>query len=127
MSKFLLIEPPTPESPSKVMRVIGSIGSLKALVKYPPHDLTTLGGYLRKNGIEDFKIVDALNLNYSWKDVRKIIEKENPEVVIFTCTIPTLENDVKVAKIAKEVNENIKTIAINFMMESCRYNILERF
>ena len=82
---------------------------------------------MRKNGIEDFKIVDALNLNYSWEDVRKIIEKENPEAVIFTCTIPTLENDVKVAKIAKEVSEDIKTIAINFMMESCRYNILERF
>jgi len=126
MARILLIEPPVPENPSKVMRTIGSIGSLKAAVKYPPHDLTVLGGFLRKNGI-DFEIIDALNLNYSWKRLKYEISKENPEAVVFTCTIPTLDNDTKVAEIAKEVNPEIKTIMINFLMETCKYNILERY
>ena len=126
MTRILLIEPPTPDNPNKVMRIIGSIGTLKARVLYPPADHTILGGFLRKNDI-DFKIVDALNTDMSWADVKKVIKQGSPEAVVYTNTIPTLDNDNTVATLAKEVNPDIKTITINFLMESCKYNILERY
>jgi radical SAM superfamily enzyme YgiQ (UPF0313 family) len=124
MTQVLLIEPPTPDSKYGVMRILASIGSLKAAVKYPPLDLTILGGFLRKNGI-DFEILDALVMEMTWKDVKSEIKKENPEAVVFTTTVPTMRNDVITAKVAKEVNPDIKTIPINIAMESSRTNFLE--
>jgi radical SAM superfamily enzyme YgiQ (UPF0313 family) len=126
MTRILLIEPPTPSNSNKVMRIIGSIGTLKARVLYPPIDHAILGGLLRKHNI-DFKIIDALNTDMNWEDVKKTIKEENPEAVVYTNTIPTLDNDNITATIAKQVNPNIKTITINFLNESCRYNILERY
>lgn len=126
MTRILLIEPPTPSNSNKVMRIIGSIGTLKAKVLYPPIDHAILGGLLRKHGI-DFKIIDALNTDMSWEGVKKTIKNENPEAVVYTNTIPTLDNDNITATVAKQANPNIKTITINFLMESCRYNILEKY
>lgn len=126
MTRILLIEPPTPNNSNKVMRIMGSIGTLKARVLYPPIDHAILGGLLRKHNI-DFKIIDALNMDMTWEDVKKIIKDEKPEAVVYTNTIPTLDNDNITATIAKQVNPNIKTITINFLMESCRYNILEKY
>ena len=126
MSRVLLIEPPTPDSKYGIMRIMGSIGSLKMNVKYPPLDMMIIGGLLRKHGI-DFEIVDALSLNMDWKQVRDIIKRENPEVVIFNSTVPTMHNDAKVAKIAKEINPNIKTIAINLIVRMARENFLKKY
>ncbi|MFH1228889.1 MAG: radical SAM protein [Candidatus Aenigmatarchaeota archaeon] len=126
MTRILLIEPPTPEKEFGVMRIIASIGSLKANVKYPPLDLMILGGFLRKNGI-DFEILDALALNMSWSDVRREIKKQKPEAVVFTTTVPSMENDVITAKVAKSVDSRIKTIPINIAMGSSRVNYMEKY
>lgn len=126
MAKVLLIEPPTPENKFMVMRILASIGSLKANVSYPPYDLMILGGLLNKHNI-DHKIIDGLAMKMSWKDVKDVIKKENPEAVVFTTTVATMDNDVTVARVAKQVSKDIITIPINIAMESSRVNYLERY
>jgi radical SAM superfamily enzyme YgiQ (UPF0313 family) len=118
MTKVLLIEPPA-RGEFGAMRVLGSIGSTKAEIVWPPYDLMIIGGLLRKNNI-DFKIIDAIGLKISFSELKKIIRKETPEIVVFTTTATTISNDVLTAKITKDVSRNIKTIGINLSMQGIR-------
>lgn len=126
MTKILLIEPGT-ETKEGVMRVLASIGSNKVDWKFPPLDLMGIGGILRKNSIEDFIILDALNLGLTHQQTKEIIAKERPELVIFTFTVYTMKNDMKVATVTKEISPEIKTLAVNFAAESYPGVILEDF
>lgn len=118
MSRVLLIEPPT-EGNFSNLRVLGSIGTKKANILWPPYDLLFIGGLLKKNDI-DFKIIDADNLRYSFSHVKEIIRKEKPELVVFMTTAPSMINDVQTARIAKEVSKNIMTAAINLSMPAVK-------
>jgi len=118
MTKVLLIEPPSAGDVS-AMRVLGSIGSTKADISWPPYDLMIVGGMLRKHNI-DFKLIDANNLKMTFSDVKKIIKKEKPEIVIFTVAPITFSNDSITAKIAKNVSKKIKTFAINMSMQGVK-------
>ena len=126
MAKIMLIEPGT-ESKEGVMRILASIGSNKVNWKFAPIDLLCVGGILRKNGIEDFVIFDALNLGLSHSKTKEEIIKQKPEIVIFTFTVYSIKNDMKIATLSKEVSKNIKTMAINFAAESYPGVILKEF
>jgi radical SAM superfamily enzyme YgiQ (UPF0313 family) len=126
MVRIMLIEPGT-QTREGVMRILASIGTNKVNWKFPPLDLLGVGGILRKNNINDFMILDALNLELTHEQTKEYIKKENPEAVVFTFTVFTAKNDMKIASIAKEVNPAIKTIAVNFAAESYEGNILKDF
>lgn len=126
MSKIMLIEPGT-ETKEGVMRILASVGTNKINWKFPPLDLMGIGGILRKNGINDFMILDALNMGLTHENTKDHIRKENPEIVIFTFTVFTIKNDMEVARIAKEAHPNIKTLAVNFAAESYPGNVLADF
>jgi anaerobic magnesium-protoporphyrin IX monomethyl ester cyclase len=115
MTRVLLIEPPA-RGEFGTIRVLGSIGSTKAEIIWPPYDLMILGGLLRKNNI-DFKIIDAIGSKVSFSELKKIIKKESPEIVVFTTTPTTIGNDALTAKIAKEVSKKIKTMVVNLSMQ----------
>jgi radical SAM superfamily enzyme YgiQ (UPF0313 family) len=108
--KCLLIEPPRIDEYGN-LRIMGSIGSYKADMAWPPLDIMIISGYLQKNGFES-KIIDANALNIGIGETKRIIEKENPDVVIFTTSTSTISNDLKIADITKEINKDIKTVAI---------------
>src|SRR3989338_1561133 len=126
MARIMLIEPGT-ETTGGVMRILASIGSNKVNWKFPPLDLLGVGGMLRRNGIEDFVILDALNQGFTHQYTKEQIEKEKPELVVFTFTNYTIKNDMKVATLTKEVSPDIKTIAVNFAAESYPGTILKDF
>ncbi|MFH0948011.1 MAG: B12-binding domain-containing radical SAM protein [Elusimicrobiota bacterium] len=126
MAKIILIEPAT-ETREGVMRILASIGSNKINWKFAPIDLLGIGGILRKNGFEDFLILDALNLELSHQQTKEYIEKEKPELVVFIFTIYTIDNDMKVATMAKQVSKEIKTMAVNFAAESYSGSIMNDF
>ena len=111
MAKILLVEPPAPKN-FKSLRVLGSVGSLKTNIIWPPYDHMLIGGLLRKNGIYDFNIIDAQNLDMTYPQLKAIIKKERPEFVVFTTTNHSLPSDLNTAKVAKQVNKNIKTAAV---------------
>lgn len=126
MARIMLIEPAV-ETEEQVMRILASLGSNKVNWRFPPLDLLGVGGILRRNGIEDFSILDALNLGLTHDQTKKEIERERPEIVVFTFTVYTIENDMKTATLAKEISSDIKTLAIDFAAESYPGVVLDDF
>lgn len=122
---ILLIEPPG-MGEFGTLRILASIGSNKANVLWPPYDLMIISGLLDKNNIEN-DILDAMSLRLSFDKIKEFIVKNHPKVVIFTTTVPSMDNDVKVADAAKSVSKDIITIAINIAMESSSFNYLEKY
>ena len=114
--KILLVEPPPPGS-GGIIRQLGSMGSTKADIVWPPYDLQILAGYLRKEG-HLFQFCDAVAESLSFERVTERIRVYRPDAVVFTVTFPSLENDLKTAECAKSVSPEIKTIAINVAMGS---------
>jgi len=123
--KVLLIEPPSP-NPYGTLRILGSLGSHKADMAWAPLDLMIIAGLLDKHKI-GASIIDAQTLKYSFGELKGLIEKERPQAVVFTTTIPTMDNDCLTAQVAKEVAKNILTIAIGLSIESSKINLLEKY
>lgn len=105
----LLIEPP-PMGKLSVQRVRGCIGTAKSDIVWPPLDLMMVAGYLRDLGIEA-SICDAHTLKLTDEEIKEAIKKENPRLVVFNSCITSIDSDVRVAKIAKELSNSIITAA----------------
>ncbi len=105
----LLVEPP-PITPMGNLRVLGSTGTLKTDMCWPPLDLMVLAGMLEKNGIS-CGIVDGNAMQPSFEALKNIIAVKSPRIVIFSTSTSTILNDLKVAKAAKQVSEDIVTAA----------------
>ena len=108
--KILLIEPP-PTSDKGNLRTLGSMGTLKADMAWPPLDLMIISGLLDKNGYET-SILDANTLRLNFSQVKDCINNEKPELVVFTTSTPTIYHDLKIADITKEVSPDTKTAAV---------------
>jgi radical SAM superfamily enzyme YgiQ (UPF0313 family) len=125
MPKVLLIEPPS-SNPYGTLRILGSLGSHKADMAWAPLDLMIIAGLLDKHKIPSV-IIDANTLKYSFSRLKEFIRKEAPAAVVFTTTIPTMDNDCLTAKMAKEVNPAILTVAIGLSIESSKINLLQTY
>jgi len=110
MPKVLLIEPP-PTNKFGNLRTLGSIGTFKADMAWPPLELMIISGFLKKHNISS-EIFDGVTLKASFDDVKNIIKELQPELVVFTTSTPTIYHDIKIADIAKSVSPKIKTLAI---------------
>ncbi len=106
----LLIEPPPPGN-KKVLRILGSIGTYKTNMAWPPLDLMIIDGLLSKEGIESF-IFDANATSSNWEDVSEIVRRVRPRIVVFTTSTTTILNDLNTAKTVKSVSGSILTAAI---------------
>ncbi|MBN2181973.1 MAG: radical SAM protein [Sedimentisphaerales bacterium] len=106
-TEVLLIEPPATNSMGN-LRTLGSIGTFKAEMAWPPLDLMIISGLLEKHGISS-EILDANSLRASAPDVKKMIEQKKPRLVVFTTSTPTFYHDLKIAEITKEVSNDIFT------------------
>lgn len=107
--KILLINPPRFKGNSMVreMRCAG----LSPVSVYPPIELAYLAGIIRKNF--EVQILDANALDLNFEEVKKKINKTNPNFVIFTTSPTSFSWDAQIAKIAKEINKDIKTILLD--------------
>ncbi len=106
--KILLINPPRFKGHS-IIREMRCVG-ITTVSLFPPVELAYLAGQLRKN--VEVKIIDANALNLNFADIEKEMRDFKPEAVVFTAAIPCFGVDVEVAKIAKKINRNIKTILL---------------
>ena len=110
MAEVLLIEPPA-TSRFGNLRTLGSIGTFKADMAWPPLELMIISGYLSKNGVQS-EIFDANSTRADFNDVKQFIMGHNPRLVVFITSTPTIYNDLKVADITKSVSKQIRTCAI---------------
>jgi len=90
-----------------------------------PIGLGYIASMLEKNGYDDVKIIDTgiedwkrINKRYDGKeyagmnfgDIKKIIEKELPDIIGITSMTPDATNAFIISKLAKEVSSDIKTM-----------------
>lgn len=95
--KVLLVSPPS-DSPIKSTLGAGGV----------PLGLAYLASAVRKE--YNVKIVDAFALDLDQEELEAEIRSFNPDVVGVTATTPTIYDAYEVAKTAKEVNPNCRTI-----------------
>jgi len=108
-TRLLLIEPPQSEK-GNISRFYANFGTSKADFIWPPIELMSIAGYVRRFGVKPI-IFDAGGYHKTLDDVKKYIETQKPDIVIFSTSTTTIYSDVLVAKIAKEVSKNILTVA----------------
>jgi anaerobic magnesium-protoporphyrin IX monomethyl ester cyclase len=107
---ILLIEPPA-VSKFGNQRIFGGNGSNKSDFRKPPLDLMMISGYLRKEGFDN-TLLDANASKRTIDDVKEYIKKTAPDIVFFSTSTCTIYQDLLIAKVAKEINPSIITVAI---------------
>lgn len=110
MKNILLIEPPA-VSKFGNQRWFGGNGSYKADIKRPPLDLMMISGYLRKSGYDNI-LLDANASRRTIEEVKESIKRVSPDIVLFSTSTCTIYKDLLVAKVAKEINPSVVTVAI---------------
>ncbi len=108
--KILLVEPPSLSAYGNI-RILGSFGAAKCEILWAPLDLMIIAGLLRKHNI-DSTIFDANATFSTLGQVKEKITQLDPDILIFTTSTTTINNDLKLASLAKEVNKGILTVAI---------------
>src|SRR3989338_5112675 len=107
---ILLIEPPH-VSLGNISRFYGAFGTSKADFVWPPLELMSIAGYLDKFQIKN-AIYDAGGLKKKYSDIQELIEKEKPEMIIFSTSTTAIYSDVLTAAKAKEISKDIITVAV---------------
>lgn len=121
--EVLLVEPPATSSMGN-LRTLGSIGTFKAEMAWPPLDLMIISGLLEKHGISS-DIFDANSLKATFLDVKNVIEDKKPRLVIFTTSTPTFYHDLRVAEVAKRVSKDIFTAVTSTHINAMPLEALE--
>lgn len=107
MVDALLIVPPSPTN-RYCVRDKGAMGFSKAGYIFPPYDLSMIAANIRE--VASVEIVDGNAKNLSIGGIKEYIKKSNPEYVIFSNSTPTIDWDLNIAKVSKEVDPAISTI-----------------
>ncbi len=98
--KLLLIHPPSREVYDKFER---------KQIDRMPIGLAYIAAVGEQKGWE-VEIIDAEAMRYSLGDIEREISRLQPDVIGITCTTPLYPIAAKIAKIAKAINPQIKTI-----------------
>jgi len=107
--KILLVNPPAYKKVQYIRegRCMQSKASWAAL--WPPLTLTYLAAILRKK--YDIRLIDATAENISLEGLKEIIRSFLPQILVINTAVPSIYGDLEVAKVAKEIDNKIKTIA----------------
>lgn len=76
----------------------------------PPLGLMYIAGYLEKETNHQVEILDSQVERLSYSQLKEEIKKRNPDIVGITAMTFTIIDVIETAKIAKEINLNIKVI-----------------
>ncbi|MBI2041613.1 MAG: radical SAM protein [Candidatus Nealsonbacteria bacterium] len=120
---ILLIEPPH-VSLGNISRFYGAFGTSKADFVWPPLELMSIAGYLDKFQIKN-AVYDAGGLKKNYGDIQEFIEKEKPEMIIFSTSTTAIYSDVLTAAKAKEISKDIITVAVGTFVMTLPKETLE--
>jgi len=107
--RILLINPPRFNGHAVVREM--RCANLATVSIFPPIELAYLAGVLRQYA--EVKILDANALDSNFKDIEIEIRRFKPQAVVFTISPTTFTADAQIAKIAKEIDGQIKTILLD--------------
>lgn len=86
------------------------IEEMKTIALRPPIDLMYSAGSTEAAGCE-CKLVDYPAERRTWCDLQEDIRAFDPQVIMLSITTPSLHKDVEAARLAKEMNPQILTVA----------------
>ena len=86
------------------------IDRLKTVALRTPIDLAYAAGAFESQGVE-CRLVDYPGEERDWEDLKRDLREFQPDFLILSITTPSLNEDLKAARIAKEIDPNIVTIA----------------
>lgn len=124
MPAVLLVEPPATNAFGN-LRTLGSIGTFKADMAWPPLELMTIAGCVASMAGVTTRIFDAVTLKAGWDDLRRTVEESRPNLVIFTTSTPTIYHDLQVARIARQYSADCRTMAIGTHVTACAEETLK--
>lgn len=104
--KILLINPPIENTIASIMPKELEEG----LDFLPPLGIMYIAGYLEKETNHQIEILDTQVERLNYDQIKEEIKKRNPDIIGITALTFTLIDVINTAKIAKEVNSNIKVI-----------------
>jgi anaerobic magnesium-protoporphyrin IX monomethyl ester cyclase len=104
-NKVLLIVPPTGKY-IREERCQTPLDELHTIALRPPMDLLYIAASLEQVNVES-KIIDFPAHDKTWDDFRSVLQEFQPDALIISITTPTLEQDLKAATFAKEINPEI--------------------
>lgn len=87
----------------------------------PPYSLIQIAAQLKEHQLI---VIDANGMNMGHEQLRKRLEAFCPDVVVFRFTPTTFDNDMEVAKIAKQVREDVLTIGMCWTLRQFAERIL---
>ena len=90
-----------------------------------PHGFVYLAGLLLKEN-HNVGLIDANGYNLDFGYIKKEIEKENPDIVIFKSTPETFYSDIKVGDIVKSISKEIQTVMICYSLTTIPIETLKR-
>lgn len=99
-------------------------GVVEAAGIWLPLTFVYLGGVAREAGF-DVEIYDAMSKRHDFKKIYQHIRESNPDVVATTAITSTINDALKILRIAKQVNKEVKTIIGGVHPTFCYREILE--
>jgi radical SAM superfamily enzyme YgiQ (UPF0313 family) len=115
MKKVLCINPP----PGKTIGKLSRDGRCQSeegtwTETFPPTTLASIAGHIRSKK-HDVKLLDCIGSNISWVRLESQIKDFKPDVVIINTVTPTINEDLNVARITKQISSGIITAAYGTM------------
>lgn len=109
--KVYLINPPSPGKIKMIRegRCMQRSGTWTTI--WPPYSLCMIATILEKKGIK-VKLSDCVVEGIDFKQLKKDIAHFQPNAIIINTSTPCIENDLSAARVAKEFDKSIITIAI---------------
>ena len=108
--KILLINPPSGDDGAKFIREGRCQQELGVWTTvWPPVSLVITGSILKDKGYE-IKIIDCPIENVDWNLLEVILREFKPSFILSSISTPTLESDLDIVKIAKEIDPEAKVV-----------------
>ncbi len=125
MKRILLIVPPTGRY-IREDRCQTPIDKLKTVALRPPIDLMYAAAAFESAGCE-CRLIDFPAERKLWHGLRRAIHTFSPDALVISITTPSLNRDVKAARVAKEINPEILTIAKGAHFNTLDVDSLNRY
>ena len=107
-SKALLINPPSGLY-RRDDRCQSRVEDQTVNIIFPPMDLAQLGAMAKRAGA-DVRIEDLPATDRSWDDLEQILQEYQPDILLFSTTTPTIEQDLCTAEMIKGIKPDCVTV-----------------
>jgi len=120
--KVLLVNPPKIDGLSVIREDRCEI--TERVTTLPPYSLLQMAAILRNKG-HSVNLIDANGKNISVNELKLKMKSVDFDAIIFRFTPTTFKNDMVVARIAKSISQDIKTIGLCWTLKPFAEKIIE--